>query len=63
MSVYMTPIHVMRCVDCDEAAGEKTVMPFPSPEARGRWAAEHTLGTGHNRWADVVDLTQRAQPW
>jgi hypothetical protein len=29
-------------------------MPFPSAEARGKWAAAHTRGTGHDSWI-VID--------
>lgn len=29
-------------------------MPFGSAAERGKWAAEHTLGTGHDRWT-VLD--------
>jgi hypothetical protein len=25
-------------------------MPFNSPAERGKWAAGHTAGTGHDRW-------------
>jgi hypothetical protein len=25
-------------------------MPFGSPAERGKWAAAHTRGTGHDRW-------------
>jgi len=30
--------------------GHPLIMPFGSAEARGKWAAEHTHGTGHDRW-------------
>lgn len=36
---------------CRECSPElDLVMPFESPEARGRWASEHKRGTGHDRW-------------
>lgn len=47
--------YVLFCRHCDE----DTPIPFESPEARGKWAAEHTKGTGHQWWI-VVD--QRRAP-
>jgi hypothetical protein len=38
--------YVLICLDCEPIAP----MPFPTPEERGRWAAEHTRATGHDRW-------------
>lgn len=39
------------CRDCD---GDEvmlwTPIPFESYERRGKWAAAHTAGTGHDRW-------------
>lgn len=37
------------------------VMPFGSPAERGKWAAEHTQGTGHDAWlvADNVEQMGR----
>lgn len=26
------------------------VMPFASPAERGKWAADHTRGAGHDKW-------------
>ena len=46
----MTTFYVLCCRDCDEAAEHVLPMPFPTPEARGRWATEHTKATGHQRW-------------
>lgn len=45
--------YVICCRDCD-GEGEPLPMPFETPEARGRWAAEHKRGTGHDRWF-VID--------
>jgi hypothetical protein len=36
---------VLVCRDCGDL-----VIPFLSYRERGRWAAEHTAGTGHARW-------------
>jgi hypothetical protein len=33
---------------CRECA--PLVMPFGSQAERGKWAGEHTRGTGHDRW-------------
>ena len=30
--------------------GHPLILPFKSAEARGKWAAEHTRYTGHDRW-------------
>lgn len=38
--------YVLLCRVC----GGDNPIPFPNPEERGRWAAEHTAGTGHDRW-------------
>lgn len=39
--------YVLVCRQCGDG---DLPMPFDSPEARGRWASEHTKGTGHDRW-------------
>jgi hypothetical protein len=43
--------YVLVCRECGDG---DLPMPFDSPVARGRWASEHTKGTGHDRWF-VVD--------
>lgn len=43
--------YVLWCLDC----GGDVDMPFTSAEERGRWAAAHTRGTGHDRWR-VLDV-------
>jgi hypothetical protein len=40
--------YVLICRKCDPNLDAP--MPFPSPEERGRWASEHTRGTGHDLW-------------
>ena len=40
--------YVLVCRDCGD--GDMLPMPFESPQARGKWAAEHTRATGHDRW-------------
>lgn len=37
------------------------VIPFESAEARGKWAAEHTRGTGHDSWI-VLDHPRNDAP-
>lgn len=45
--------YILICRECGD--GENALpMPFESAEARGKWAAEHTRGTGHDRWF-VID--------
>lgn len=39
--------YVLVCLKC--GTGDY-VITFPSPEERGKWAAEHTRGTGHEEW-------------
>jgi hypothetical protein len=46
--------YVLVCRECDP--DDPLPMPFGSAAERGRWAAEHTAGTGHNRW---IVLDQR----
>jgi hypothetical protein len=41
--------YVLVCLECD-GDGPVTPLPFESADARGRWASEHTKGTGHDRW-------------
>ncbi|GAY12048.1 hypothetical protein [Pseudonocardia sp. N23] len=38
------------CRVCEPEPSPDNVMPFESPAERGKWAAEHTRGTGHDRW-------------
>ena len=40
--------HVVYCRECDPDL--EVAFPFPTPEARGHWAAEHRRGTGHDKW-------------
>ena len=35
---------------CRECGNGDLVMPFGSAAERGKWAAEHTKATGHDRW-------------
>jgi hypothetical protein len=44
---------------CRECGNGDLVMPFSSAAERGRWAAEHTRGTGHDRWF-VKDVPARS---
>lgn len=51
--------YVLICREC----GDDLDIPFDSPEARGRWASEHTKATGHERWfvCDVTDAGETAE--
>lgn len=46
--------YVLICRCCNPDLSEALPIPFPTAEARGRWASEHTAATGHDSWA-VVD--------
>lgn len=41
---------LLNCLDCDDLGHRPLAMPFGSPAERGKWASEHTRGTGHDRW-------------
>lgn len=43
-------IYLLNCRECDEQSGRELVIPFGSPAERGKYASEHTRGTGHDRW-------------
>lgn len=44
--------YVLVCRACDPLSP----IPFATPEERGRWAAEHTAGTGHEAWTVWEDV-------
>lgn len=51
--------YVIICRECNDIEDPVVVvMPFESPEERGKWAADHRRSTGHNRWY-VVDQPER----
>lgn len=37
------------CHECGDPERPLPI-PFDSPAERGKWAAEHTRATGHDRW-------------
>jgi len=41
--------YLINCLQCDDQS-RPLAIPFESAEARGKWAAEHRVGTGHYRW-------------
>jgi len=41
--------YLLVCREC-ESAERPLPMPFTTAAERGRYAAEHTRGTGHDRW-------------
>jgi hypothetical protein len=43
---------------CRESGNGDLAMPFDSAADRGKWAAGHTRGTGHDRWF-VTESTGR----
>ena len=50
--------YVLVCRDCGNG---DLPMPFSSPAERGKWAAEHTRRTGHDRWF-VTEETRHETP-
>lgn len=46
---------------CRECGNGDLVVTFDSPAGRGKWAAAHTRGTGHDRWF-VTESTARLSP-
>jgi hypothetical protein len=49
---------------CHRCGNGDLEMPFDSAEARGKWAAAHTRGTGHDSWwaPDPVNVTPGLLP-
>lgn len=45
----MTTFYLLVCLECGDP-DDQLIMPFDSPDARGKWATAHTRGTGHDRW-------------
>jgi hypothetical protein len=41
--------YLLACRECGDPE-HPLIMPFASAEERGKWASEHTEGTGHDRW-------------
>lgn len=43
--------YLLVCLECAPDQSEKArAIPFGSAEERGKWAAAHRDGTGHDRW-------------
>ena len=42
--------YLLICRDCTTGGARPLPIPFGSPEERGRYAAEHREGTGHDNW-------------
>lgn len=66
VQVYFRPdgqpdgqLFLLRCRECD--TDPEAPIPFESAEARGKWAAAHRDGTGHDTWW-VHDHTPRERP-
>jgi hypothetical protein len=57
----MIRFYVIRCLECDDAAGSPLDMPFGTARERGQWATAHTKATGHQRWL-VVDVPEVTNP-
>lgn len=49
--------YVLVCLVCDPDSDAP--MPFGSAEERGKWAAAHKVGTGHEHWL-VADQPKAA---
>ena len=43
------PFYMIACRECGDPE-RPLPMPFGSQAERGKWAAAHTRGTGHDRW-------------
>jgi hypothetical protein len=41
--------YLLACRECGDPE-KPLIMPFGSAAERGKWASEHTQGTGHDRW-------------
>jgi len=41
--------YLLVCLECGDP-DRPLPIPFGSAAERGKWAAEHTRGTGHDRW-------------
>jgi hypothetical protein len=50
MSMPDQVFYLLVCRECFDLDDDPLVIPFESAEARGKWAAAHTRGTGHDRW-------------
>jgi hypothetical protein len=46
---------------CRQCGDGHLVMPFRSAAERGKWAAAHTEGTGHDKWRVADNLGEMAQ--
>lgn len=42
--------YLLTCLDCWQGLDRPLRMPFGSAAERGKWASEHTKGTGHDHW-------------
>jgi hypothetical protein len=51
--------YVLVCLRCGDPE-HSLPMPFESAAARGKWAAEHTRATGHDKWL-VLDQPETAE--
>lgn len=50
--------HTFCLLVCRACGDGDLVMPFESPAERGKWAAAHRNGTGHDSWW-VADSPER----
>ena len=49
--------YVLTCRECSPVLP----MPFASAAERGKWAAEHTRATGHDRWFVTDETRDKAE--
>lgn len=50
--------YLLACLECEAGNERPLPIPFGSAAERGKWAAEHTRGTGHERWWVKDDVRQ-----
>lgn len=52
-----TTFYLLTCLECEPPLP----MPFGTAAERGKWAAEHTRGTGHDRWIVKDEIKEGAK--
>jgi hypothetical protein len=55
------PFYLLVCRTCAEHQDPVLPIPFGSAQERGKWASEHTAGTGHDSWL-VWEEARRVRP-
>lgn len=52
------PLFLLWCRECTPVPELDNALPFTSMAERGRWAAAHRAGTGHDKWLAPDPLPQ-----